>query len=363
MNQPPVGPDPARALCPICLDYFPWREDPLYERVVEASGARWEPVNLSGINNAVKRADRRARCYVKCTNPSRDGTPEHYLPVSHRGHGEPVVIGLVGRGKSGKTHLLVAMLLEALRGDLSAHGLSFEPADEFRHLLFKQSIDQFLRGKKLDSTKDRVHDFAAYFLVRTPDGRARPLIFFDVAGEDFMTPGLGGRNARFLLGATALMFVDDPEHTVPARRPDAIDGPAAQNDAFNTAVARLRSRGDIRKVPVAVVITKADELRYEHPVDRWFRRDDASEPLSAAGFRAESRDVFALLHHHGAQPVLEVFEQFDRGTLHVVSATGTPVDQGVYPRGVRPVRVLRPLLALLAMTGVVEGPEASEVGR
>ena len=34
----------------------------------------------------------------------------------------------------------------------------------------------------------------------------------------------------------------------------------------------------------------------------------------------------------------------------------------VYPRGVRPRRVIRPLAAMLAMTGVLTGPEADRVG-
>lgn len=362
MTEPLTIPDTRRTLCPICLDYFFWTEDPLYERVVDPSGGRWEQVNLSAINNPVKRSDRRARCYIKCANPSNDGTPEHYLPVTHRDHGDPIVIGVVGRGSSGKTHLLVAMLHSALRGDLNVHGLSFEPADEVRHREFQGSIELFMRGKKLDATSEQTHDFVEYFLVRTPGGRARPIVFFDVAGEDFMTAGAGGRNARFLLGATALMFVDDPEHAVPGWYPATAGAPATQNDAFSEAIRRLRSQGEIRQVPIAVVLTKADELRYQHPIDHWLRRDDLSEPLNAQRFRAESRDVFSFLHQYESNPMIEVFTSFDRGTLHVVSATGSAVAQGVYPRGVRPLHVLRPLLALLAMTGVIDHPEAAEVG-
>ncbi|GAA3868939.1 hypothetical protein GCM10022243_38170 [Saccharothrix violaceirubra] len=356
-SSPP--PQPA-LLCPICLDFIGWPEPPLFQRVDDSEASRWEEVDLSGINNEVKYADARRRCYVRCPNPSFD-TGEHFLPVSHRDHGDPIIIGLVGRGQSGKTHLLVAMMSEALRAGLAPFGLELEPADEFRNLRFMRNVEKLAAGDRLDGTRGSIQDFAAYYVVRTRSGTSRPLVFFDVAGEDFMSHGNQGRNARFLLGATALMFVEDPEHAVPDWYPDHRSPDTQQNQAFAVALSRLRSRGDIRRIPVAVVVTKADELRYTHPVDRWLRRYDTG-PDSLTAFREESRDVYAFLHHYGAHPLLDVYDRFDRGTLHVVSATGSRADGNGYPR-VRPMRVLRPLVALLAMVGVVEDPAADGVGR
>jgi hypothetical protein len=354
-------PEPRRVQCPICLEFFAWREDELFRRVVDANGARWVRADLSGINNPVKREDRRARCYVKCPNPSKDSKTEHYLPVSHRDHGDPVVIGLVGRGRSGKTHLLATMIHEALRGDLRHHGLTFEPADELRHSAFQRQIDQLMRGNKLEGTEDLKEDFATYLLVRTESGTTRPVVFFDVAGEDFARPGPDGLGGQFVLGATALMFVDDPARAVPALRGSR---QSTDNQAFAAALERMGKRKDMRDLPVAVVLTKGDEVRYEYPIDRWIRRDDLRDELDAAQFRAESRDVYAFLDRYEARPMIDAFERFRRGTLHVVSATGSPVDDNdLYPRGVRPARVLRPLLALMAMIGLVDHPQAEEVGR
>jgi hypothetical protein len=61
-----------------------------------------------------------------------------------------------------------------------------------------------------------------------------------------------------------------------------------------------------------------------------------------------------------AQP----YHEFDKATLHVTSPTGGVGDseEGVYPRGVKPLRVVPPLLAMLAMTGILTGPEADQVG-
>lgn len=352
-------PGTKRVQCPICLESFAWREDALYRRVVDDSGARWVKADLSGITNEVKRKDRRARCYVKCPNPGKENQ-EHYLPVSHRDHGDPIVIGMIGRHASGKTHLLTAMIHEALRGDLRHHGLTFEPADELRHAAFQREIDQLMRGNKLNATKDLREDFATYLLVRTTAGTTRPIVFFDVAGEDFVQSGPHSLGGQFVLGATALMFVDHPASAVPALRGDKeVD----RNPAFSGALERMGRRADMAKLPVAVVLSKADELRYEHPVDYWIRRDDLRSPLEAEAFREESRDVYAFLDRFQARHMLDVFERFQRSTMHVVSATGSQADDNnLFPRGVRPARVLRPLLALLAMSGLVDHPEAAEVG-
>lgn len=346
--------------CPICLESFKWGEDELYRRVVDDSGTRWARADLSGITNPVLRKDRRARCYVKCPNPRKENQ-EHYLPVSHRDHGDPVVVGLVGRQQAGKTHLLTTMIHEALRGDLRHHGLTFEPADELRHAGFQREIDQLMRGNRLNATKEFREDFATYLLVRTASGTTRPIVFFDVAGEDFIDSGPQSLGGQFVLGATALMFVDHPKSAIPALRGNRESN---RNPAFSGALERMGRRDDMADLPVAVVLTKADELRYTHPVDHWIRREDLREPLDAASFRQESRDLYAFLDHHEGRPMLDVFERFRRSTLHVVSATGSEADENnLFPRGVRPARVLRPLLALLSMCGLVDRTQAAEVGR
>jgi hypothetical protein len=77
---------------------------------------------------------------------------------------------------------------------------------------------------------------------------------------------------------------------------------------------------------------------------------------------AESRAAYAFLYQRGALAWLQPFHECRRCTLHFVSATGAEPRDGVYPRGVRPRRVLEPLVALLAMTGILAGPESGKVG-
>jgi hypothetical protein len=375
-NVPQPVPKP-KVLCPICVDYIDW-PDQLYQYVIddEKRIGRWDPLDLSKHTNAIKHGHARTKGYVLCPNPSQD-TPTHYLPVVHRDYGEPIVIGLVGRASSGKTHLLVAMVSQMLRGDLSHFGLTFEIADRIQHRSFAKSMEMFNQGRVLQYTDELLHSFASYLLVRQGGRQTRPLIFFDVAGEDFRATGdAHGRAAQYVLGANALLFVDDPARGLPGWHAEAKSdkdrlASAQPNMAFEGAISRLFSNPAMKDLPIAVALTKADELRYEPPVDHWLRRDDTEENLDAAGFRAESRDVYAVLARYQARPMLSVYSQFRRGTMHFVSATGAALnedrgktlgDDGTYARGVRPTRVLRPILALLAMTGVIDSAEALKVG-
>jgi hypothetical protein len=60
----------------------------------------------------------------------------------------------------------------------------------------------------------------------------------------------------------------------------------------------------------------------------------------------------------------EPYKVCDKATLHVASPTRTPTPAkaAVYPHGVPPRRALRPLVAMLAMTGVLTGPQAEMIG-
>lgn len=368
MNLPGFNGSPD-VLCPVCLDHIEW-PDQLYRRAVRDGNVVWEELDLSTQTNPTKRAYLRALAFVRCPHPSEDGTPEHYLPAVHNDYDKPIIIGLVGRAASGKTHLLVAMLAQLLRGGLSRHGLHFEIADKMQHKEFEDRIRSLHAGTQLQSTTELLQTFASYLLVRSRGREPKPLIFFDIAGEDFNDTELADtKTAGFLLGADALLFVDDPVLGLPAWRPHAksVEQRAAvqgNNNAFDGALTRLRKQQDMEALPIAVALTKADQLRYEYPVDHWLRRDDLSQPLDATPFREESRDVYAVLQRYQAQPMLNVYAQFTRRTMHFVSATGgAPDSTGRFPRGLRSARVLQPLLALLAMTGFLDVPEADRIGR
>ncbi|WP_086843587.1 TRAFAC clade GTPase domain-containing protein [Amycolatopsis kentuckyensis] len=349
--------------CPICADEYPWPDEPTLS-LFDEENDEYRLVDVSSLSTE-KQADLARRGYRECPNPSGD-TVRHYLPATYVDYLDPLVIGLVGAGASGKTHLLTAMIRQAHLGGLRAHRITAAALDFRRHAAFRGNyIEPFERGEALPGTEAGVIEAADILLLRGPGGE-RVVTFFDVSGEDLQSTAALNRSTRFLVGVNAVIFVhapDDPLETKQATAP-------SENRSFGLAVERLQGRrGGADRLPVTIAVTKSDRLRYVAPADRWLRRGD-EKTVDAARIRAESRDVFGYLHQAGAGASLHPFEAFKRCTLHFVSASGgdaVPVEgqdktARHFARGVRPVRVLEPLVSILAMTGVITGPEASKVG-
>ncbi|MFI5932223.1 hypothetical protein [Actinoplanes sp. NPDC051494] len=349
--------------CPICVDEFVWRPEPTVA-VYDTKQSQYRSVDVSRMP-AGKRADVIRTGYRQCPNPSKD-TPAHFLPATYASYLPPLVIGLVGAARAGKTHLLTAMIREVYRGGLSPYGVRAAALDFRRHEAFQRRfIRPFDAGGALAGTGTGVIDAADILLLRGPGGQ-RPVAFFDVAGEDLESTEALNRSTRFLTGADAVIFVQGLEDPPGDGLPTAA---ATSGWSFELAVERLQDLPYAAdRMPVTIAVTKSDRLRYVSPMDRWMAPREAPV-LDATRIREQSRDVYAYLHHTGAAASLRPFEAFRRCTLHFVSASGgdaldgeTDSDPAYFPRGVHPVNVLDPLISILAMTGMITGPEAQKVG-
>jgi Double-GTPase 2 len=340
-------------VCPVCLSRLLWTELPRY---------RWDKTSFSYVELKIPgnaspeqaaRAERGAR--IRCPDPSRS-TGEHYLPVDYGRYGQPVVLGFVGASRSGKTHLLSAMIGEIEGGGLRTCGLTSRPIDEAMHHSFlAESVKPLLEDRKiLPATAENIVSFADALLIGPAGGLERPVAFFDVAGGELGREQSSRDGAKsFLEVADGLVFVADPaELGRPARLGE---------DTFNTVLDLLRSARRLPEVSAAVVVNKADLLRYYNPVSLWLR--SGMTGMNPELTLRESEDVFAYLDHRGAQSWTRPYEDCAKATLHVASATGGPAQAGEsYLRTVTPRRVLTPLVALLAMTGVLPGDAARQVG-
>lgn len=353
---PPTQNTPVRArevLCPICLDSYPWPHSPqLYEYrsgsyvavpTPPVGTARYEPV----LRNA----------YVRCPHES-DDVDTHYLPARYATYGPPLVIGLVGGSTSGKSHLLASMVAAIESGGLQDFGLTVKPLDFRQHATFlTESVAALRSGQRLARTRVVVEESVSYSdaLLMASAHSTRPVAFFDVAGGDLADHS--GRATQFLDAANALIFVIDPQKALaPGRQKDLTD------PAISTVLGKLGGGGQYLDVPAAMVMTKADRYRFRPPVDRWLSRAP-SRAVDAELIHRESRDVYGYLYQHDGMPWLKPFHQCRRCTLHFASATGCDdIGTDRYLRGFHPIRVLEPLVALLAMCDVIHGPESAKVG-
>jgi hypothetical protein len=341
--------------CPVCQDSYPWQADDELWRYDEEQ-QHYVQVEV-GVQDPMKEENLLRHAYRRCPNPSEDSA-EHYLPAVYHAFDPPLVVAMIGRPAAGKTHLLAAMIREIVEHHgLNRYGLTTEPLDLHRHAGYRRSVLQPVEhGAQLPGTREHVTDPAEILLIRGPSG-TRPVVFFDVAGEDLQAVGEGDKLARFLIGTGAVIFVHGLEPT-----PERIG-----NRAFEMSLIRLRVQRDVAKLPAAIVATKSDRLRYLPPVARWLRRDLDPLPTSvdASMVLAESRDAYAFLHYRGEHAALAPFEDFDRCTLHFASASGSEAapDGKGFVRGFEPSRALQPLIAILAMAGVIDSDQARRVGR
>jgi hypothetical protein len=355
--QPPAAPRgnaPKKAVrCPICLheipdwdglDYFKW--DSRRQEYVRSPA----PPDL----NEIQLARHLQGAYVRCPSSGDDAGTAHYLPVSYGQFGNPVMLGFVGLTKSGKTHLMATMIGAIENGGLQEYGITSRPLDHISHLRFlHDQVEPLLNeGKQLPGTQENVRMFADAFLMRADGGPERPVILFDVAGGDLAKEG---ESKEFLWIVDGLFFVIDPDFMGTQRVGDK---------TFANVLTVVHDSGRSSLVSAAIVLSKADKARFDEPIARWLRSE--RNELDATEFLRESADVYGYLIAKDAGALTRPYQDCDRATLHVASPTGGPSEgepeHEIFPRGVTPRRVLRPLVAMLAMTGVLTGPEAEKVG-
>jgi hypothetical protein len=347
--------NPGYVTCPVCLSRLNWAALPRYR--YDGSTFSYVELKMSGNATADQRVRAERGAMVKCPDPSRSAA-EHYLPADYGRYGKPVVLGFVGDTRSGKTHLLSAMVGAIEKGELDDYGLVTRPLDQRLHSSFlsEKVLPLIEEGKVLSPTQEKIVSFADALLIGSGAGTERPVAFFDVAGGEL------GRNQAaqhgpksFLEIADGLVFVVDPVQLGSGR---------IAEDTFNTVLELLREAKRLSDVCAAIVVNKADLLRFDDPVSRWLRAGPTGADPDLT--LLESADVFAYLDSRGARAWTRPYTTCRKATLHVASATGGPgpaAEAGTsYPRAVTPCRVLTPLVALLAMTGILQSEPAQRVG-
>ncbi|MDI2130368.1 hypothetical protein QI554_29905 [Yinghuangia seranimata] len=357
------GGERLRITCPHCLDPVAYDESALYE--ITGKGEH-KPLDISREFNPKRRDDTLRRAYQRC--PDTGGVGTHYLPVPYLRHGPGLTIAMVGGSSAGKTHLLTAMVSAVDGGDLDAFGIKWRSANpEWHRRFLDDAILPLRRGATLRRTDplggDGVVEFADALLLTGPRGQRRSVTFFDLAGEDLVTDS---RTTTFLVGVDALIFVVDPltAFNLPQldepRKRAGVPGTLTADPAFASILDRMPQADGALDAAVAVVVNKCDLMPYEPPVDRWLWEEDGTV-LDPVMRHAENRDVYAFLHRHAEPSWLRPVKDARRCSLHFVSTTGAPPGPDTSD-GIRPRRVLEPLLSVFGMCGLIDGSPSAAGG-
>jgi Double-GTPase 2 len=347
-----AAPAASTVMCPICLgnienwnalDYWRW----------DATISEYVRIDIPPGLNETQQARFTHGAYVRCPKSTDMTTVAHYLPARYGRFGDPVLLGFVGLTQSGKTHLLASMIAEISK--LSGYGMDVTELDRATHHDFlEKSVKPLIAGNKVlpGTPDDASTTLTDAFIVRQGDEPERVIALFDVSGGD-----LERRDStkEFLWIADGLFFVIDPDHITASKVGDA---------TFSNVLDIMSQRPRGGSACAAIVLNKADKSRFEEPVARWLRAGNGT--LDPTEFLRESADVYAYLERHQAIELTRPYQACQKATLHVASPTGGAQEgtdkASKYPRGVTPLRVLRPLVAMLAMTGVLTSPQAEQIG-
>ncbi|MFI6497920.1 hypothetical protein [Nonomuraea typhae] len=351
-DPPQPAPHPAGGKlvpCPICASTLNWEEQDLY-RYDRVKG-NYVPLTIPPTASPTQQAVVRRTAFVRCTDQdSADPGAAHYLPLAYGQHGTPSVYGFVGATNSGKTHLLIAMIAQ-----MEKHGLGFGLSHQAINLVGHQSlideqVSPFLNDSRVvEHTRPGTIGLVDIFVVREGAGQARPVALFDVAGGDLLEIESA---RRFLDVADGLIFVVNAAE---------LGRDELGDRTFGTVLELLQASGRLPELSTAIVLSKADLLRFDDPIALWLRQED--RVLDAESSLRESTDVYAYLQARHALAWSRPYRECRKATFHVASATGSDlVVDKTFVRGVRPRRVLNPLISLMAMTGVLTSPEARKIG-
>ncbi|MFI7419971.1 hypothetical protein [Nonomuraea sp. NPDC049684] len=335
--------------CPICAATLTWDERELY-RYDRGEGA-YVTLTIPDGASPTQRAVLRRTAFVRCPGPEEDGpAAAHYLPLAYGGHGTPSVYGFVGATNSGKTHLLISMIAQLEKHGLGP-GLSHQAISLAAHQsLVDEQVSPFLNDSRVvEHTRPGAVGLVDVFMVREAGGDARPIALFDVAGGDLLEIESA---RRFLDVADGLIFVVNAAE---------LGRDALGDRTFATVLELLQGSGRLAELSTAIVLGKADLLRFEDPIAWWLRQPD--RVLDPESSLRESADVYAYLRARQADAWTRPYRECRKATFHVASAAGSDTVAGkTFVRGVRPCRVLNPLISLMAMTGVLTSPEARRIG-
>jgi hypothetical protein len=342
---------PAVVMCPICLTEIQDWDALGYWRY--GSEGDYEEIRVPADVNRVQRARYLHGAYVRCPASQDPAAAVHYLPARYGRFGEPVLLGFVGLTQSGKSHLLASMIGGI--SQLSDYQIDVHPLDPAMHHRFlENSVKPLItRNEVLPGTPDdATTEIADAFIVRHGSGPERVVALFDVSGGVLAQTD---RTREFLWIADGLFFVIDPDHITSSK---------AGDNTFSNVLNVVRDRAEAESVSAAIVLNKADKARFEEPVARWLQSGNGT--LAPMEFLRESADVYSYLVEREAAVLTEPYQVCSKATLHVASPTGGAKEGeergSKYPRGVTPLRVLRPLVAMLVMTGVLTGPQAETIG-
>jgi hypothetical protein len=330
-------------ICPTCFSPLDWARATLW---------RWDDgrdeyvqIEIAETVNREERARMTRGAVVGCPDPGRVYGEMHFVPYEYGLHGKPIMLAFIGDAGSGKSSMLTALMSEIDRGGLDSFNVEIRAMDLALHRRSLNLYDEMHRWRRvLPPALGAGVSFADAFVISSPHGE-RSVVFLDVAGVSY---GLANKMAH-LGAADGFIFVADSTRLWDEFTDNSISG----------GVLNLLQASDVlSRANVSVALTMGDMLSPKHPLARWLEMPSVG--LEGQMISLERAEILAYLESVGASGWWnKLRRECGKLTLHVVSAHGSI---GAPLKASGPRRVLEPFVAMLAMTGVLNGEDAQRIG-
>jgi GTPase SAR1 family protein len=291
-------------------------------------------------------------------------------------------IVVVGDTYSGKSHFIAAIIRQIQDGDIPnpdqyarfvclTDDVMKTYTEHYLNTLFKkkQQLDLTSPATDIKPTEPLIYELVIKKSPRHPPKRVN-LIFYDASGEDYAERERLVRYSRYVLNASAIIFLADPVSMpnifdrLPAHLQHQPSTGRRASDVLNSMIQLFeRSKGieagsRLLSVPIAVALSKSDLLKYLTGINHQY--SFSSHPKQGYGngidlddLRTVDREVREVIYEYGDRTLLHSTTTLNT-QFFATSATGiAPKDDGTYA-SVEPRRCLDPVLWVLYKLGILE---------
>ena len=303
------------------------------------------------------------------------------LPANIESMGDQI-IGLVGGNSAGKSHYISSLIAVLKDGGAIPIGCTrFSPIndDVGLHYINEYYEPVFVRKEPITkSTRRSLKPLIYTMLFKKPGWlpwfprtEGVYLVLFDGAGEDQEDQTILVQHSRYILNASALIFLIDPmtmqgvvgQMPVHRRPTHKIVTNREAINMLDRVIRMIESSQALRPgrklgIPTAITIAKSDELQCIDKLDKqsiFFCDAVYGNQVRVADFKTIDDEVRALISEYDNPMLLETSKTFKNVSFFAISATGCPPDPSTnhFPH-IKPHRCLDPLLWALWKLGVIE---------
>lgn len=366
-------------LCPACIEeFYPNECDIVSEldgTVIESGKTGWLEKRI-GPNPLTSPEYRKLQACRRCPHCG------YLLPYNIERVDDNISIAIVGDTYSGKSMYLASLLYCMKERWMSNHtftqmeSLTRDVEQVFDH---EYLIPLFGIKTTLDLTWGSVTTLVRPLIYeltfRAPSKNQEKkvnLIFYDSAGEDYVRQERMEQFARYVLRASAIIFLVDPcnitemNSRLPNHLQPRISHHCPSYHLLTSTIELLEKYGPsvFRSAPLAVMLSKSDLLNYVYapkvprfkcllPSPLHYDSVPSHDRLDLQDIKDVDAEVRMLIGETSEHPLLDIAQRFSKVSFFATSATGCAPDSSGYFSHISPCRCLDPLLWILHQRNII----------